>query len=66
MKKKLNVSRALIMGAVAYVLMTLFWRFIVGHTGIQTGYEAWALNFVRKITIFGLTAFAFIGGFRCE
>ena len=62
MAKKMNFVKAIVFGAVAFVLMTLFWRFLGNLVGIQTGYLAWSWNLVRKLTTLGFTIIAFFGG----
>lgn len=62
MNKKPNFVKAIIFGAVAFVLMTLFWRFLGNLIGAQAGYLGWSWNLVRKLTTVGLTIIAFFGG----
>jgi len=62
MAKKMNFVKAIVFGAVAFVLMTLFWRFLGNLVGTQVGYMAWSWNLVRKLTTLGLTIIAFFGG----
>jgi len=64
MAKKPNFVKAIVFGAVACVLMSLFWRFMGNLVGSQTGYLAWAWTLVRKITTLGFTAMAFFGGLK--
>ena len=62
MNKKPNFIKAIIFGAVAFVLMTLFWRFLGNLIGTQAGYLGWSWNLVRKLTTLGFTIIAFLGG----
>jgi len=62
MNKKLNFIRAIIFALAAFILITLFWRFLGNLAGHQTGYLAWAWTAVRKITTLGFSAMAFFGG----
>jgi small-conductance mechanosensitive channel len=62
MNKKPNFVKAIVFGAVAFVLMTLFWRFLGNLVSPQTGYLAWARTLVRKLTTLGFTIIAFFGG----
>ena len=62
MNKKPNLIKAIIFGAVAFVIMTLFWRFLGNLIGSQVAYLAWSWNLVRKLTTLGFTIIAFFGG----
>jgi hypothetical protein len=64
--KKLNVPRALLFGAIAFLLMTIFWRAIGSLLSTQTAFEAWSFHTARKIVTIGFTAIAFVGGLKCE
>jgi len=62
MPKKTNFTKAMIFGAVAFIFMTLFWRFLGNTIGTQAGYLAWAWTAVRKITTLGFAVLGFFGG----
>lgn len=62
--KKLNVPKALLFGAIAFLLMTIFWRAIGSLLSTQTAYGAWCFNMTRKIVTLGFTAVAFLGGLK--
>jgi len=62
MNKKPNYVKAVVLAAIAFVLMTLFWRFLGSLVGTQTGYLSWAWTAVRKLTTLGFTVLAFFGG----
>ena len=62
MNKKPNFIKAIIFGAVAFIFMTYFWKFLGNLVSPQFGYLAWAWTAVRKITTLGATVLAFFGG----
>jgi hypothetical protein len=62
MNKKQNFIKAIIFGAVAFIFMTYFWKFLGNLVGPQFGYFAWAWTLVRKITTLGFAISAFFGG----
>ena len=64
MPKKLNFVRAIIFGAVAFVLMSLFWKFIGSLRSPQDAFMAWAWDVARKLTTWGLAILSFIGGLK--
>jgi hypothetical protein len=64
MNKKPDLIKAIIFAVCAFVLMTLFWRFLGNLIGAQFGYLAWSLNLVRKLTTLGFTIIAFFGGLK--
>jgi len=64
MPKKMNLIKAIVLGAAAFVLMTLCWRFMGSLVGTQTGYLGWAWTLVRKLTTLGAAVLAFLGGLK--
>jgi len=61
-KKKPNFIKAIVFGAIAFILMSLFWKFLGSLTGHQPVFMAWAWNVARKLTTWGFAILAFIGG----
>lgn len=61
-KKQSNYIKAVVFAAVAFIFMTLFWKFIGSFIDMQSGYLDWSWNLVRKLTTWGFTIFAFFGG----
>ena len=64
MAKKPNYKKAILLGAAAFVLMTLFWRFLGNLRSPQDAFMSWAWDVARKLTTWGFAAMAFIGGLK--
>jgi len=57
-----KILKAVVYASMAYVFMTLFWKFMGSFIDMQSSYLAWSWNLVRKLTTLGSTIIAFFGG----
>ena len=61
-RKQSTYIKAVVFAAVAFILMTLFWKSLGSFVDMQSSYLEWSWNLVRKLTTWGFTIFAFFGG----